>query len=195
MPRGANYLEQIASTALSILEERGADAVTMRTVAKAVGITPMAIYHYFPTREALLKQITDAEFAKLKVFADTRGRRPRSTRDRIVHAIDPYIDYAFARPRIFDYVFSQPRADARRFPEDFRARKSPTLTPVADVVDAAMKDGALKQDDVWEVTLELWAHVHGYICLYRAGRFNLGEQQFRKLVHRSMRRLFDGLKV
>jgi hypothetical protein len=103
--------------------------------------------------------------------------------------------YAFARPRIFDYVFSQPRGDARRFPDDFRARKSPTLTPVADVVAAAMKDGTLKQDDVWEVTLELWAHVHGYLCLYRAGRFHLSKQQFRKLVHRSMRRLFDGLKA
>ncbi len=92
-------------------------------------------------------------------------------------------------------MFSQPRPGARRYPDDFRARRSPTLTLVADDVEAAMKAGYLKKDDVWEVTLELWAHVHGYVMFYRAGRFNLTEKQFRRLVRRSLRRLLHGLKA
>ena len=36
-----------------------------------------------------------------------------------------------------------------------------------------MQTGQVKKDDVWEVALELWALTHGYVALYRAGRFAL----------------------
>lgn len=184
--------EKIAETALRLLEKEGPQAVSMRRVAKAVGITPMAIYHHFPSREALLKEITDREFARLAdLFEAGRG----SGDTKLLRVMDNYLDYSFAHPRIFDYVFSQYREDARRYPEDFHARRSPTLNRVADAVDEAMRSGQLRRDDVWEVALELWAHVHGYIALYRAGRFSLSEEQFRRLYRRALRRLIDGLKA
>ncbi len=187
-------VDRIAEVALQILEEEGPAAVSMRRVAQAVGITAMAIYHHYPNREALLNTITNREFEKLLGFILARPARG-SAESRLIQSIDGYVDYALARPRIFDYVFSQPRPGARRYPDDFRARRSPTLNPVADGVAAAMKAGYLKKDDVWEVALELWAHVHGYIVLYRGGRFHLTEPQFRALVRRSLRRLIHGLKA
>jgi len=62
-------------------------------------------------------------------------------------------------------------------------------------VARGMESCFLKKDDVWEVALELWAHTHGYVALYRAGRFSLSERAFRALVRRSLRRLIDGLKA
>lgn len=188
---------RIALAALHLLEDQGPDAVTMRRVAREVGITPMAIYHHFPNRDALLKSVTDVEFAQLLDFIESRRLHaaPSNVLNVLIEIMHGYIDYALARPRIFDYVFSRPRSDARRFPDDFRARQSPTLTPVADAVAEAMSQGLLKTDDIWEVALDLWAHVHGYVMLYRAGRFHLSEDDFRALCHRSLRRLIDGLKA
>ena len=69
------------------------------------------------------------------------------------------------------------------------------MNPLADMVAKQMEAARLKEDDLWEVTLELWAHAHGYVALYlAAGRFNLSKDEFKALVHRSMRRLFHGLK-
>lgn len=166
----------------------------MRRVAQAVRITPMAIYHYFPTREALLRAVVEREFGD---FLDLIGHQPPwgGAEEQIAHALDAYMEYALARPEIFDYVFGRPREDARRFPEDFRARRSPTLNPLADAIARQMEAGRLKQDDVWEVTMDLWAHAHGYIALHRAGRLNLSDAEFKALVHRSMRRFFHGLKA
>jgi AcrR family transcriptional regulator len=186
--------ERVAETALRILEEEGPEKVSMRRIAREVGITPMAIYHYYPDREALLKSVTDAEFGKLLSFFEARQRRT-SQEDRLVTIMDGYLDYAFARPRIFDFVFSRYREGARQFPEGFRDRQSPTLNPLADAMAEGMQTGELKQDDVWELALELWALAHGYVTLYRAGRFNLTERQFRNLVRRSIRRLIEGLKT
>jgi AcrR family transcriptional regulator len=186
--------ERIARCALRILESEGPEEVSMRRVASQVGITPMAIYHHFPNREALLRSVVDGEFQKFAKHI-TELRPQRSFRAQMIHTMDAYLDYAFSRPRIFDYVFSNPRADARRFPDDFRARRSPTLNPTADAIALWMKKGRLKRDDVWEIAMELWAHVHGYLVLYRGGRFNLSEREFRGLVQRSLWRLVNGLKA
>lgn len=186
--------DRIARVALAILEKEGPEAVSMRRVAEAVGITPMAIYHHFPSREALLNTITDREFAKLLSFMQAH-RLKGGIEERLFAVMAGYVDYAFAQPRIFDFVFSRPRPGARQFPEDFRARRSPTLNPVADLLAAEMVRGFLKKDDVWEVAFALWAHVHGYVMLYRAGRVAISEKEFRKLLHRSIRRFLRGLKA
>ena len=119
-------MRRIAGVALRLLERGGQRRVTMRRVARAVGITPMAIYHHFPNREELLKAVTDQEFQKLLGFIEKRWAASTPA-NRIVEVMMGYLDYAFARPRVFDYVFSRPRTDARRFPNDFEERRSPTF--------------------------------------------------------------------
>jgi AcrR family transcriptional regulator len=186
--------QKIAAAALRLLETEGPAAVSMRRIARDVGITPMAIYHHFPNREVLLKTVTDREFEKLAEFMDARQNDARTGGERLLRVMDYYIDYAFKHPKVFDYVFSQYRTDARRFPRDFRARRSPTMNRVADTVANAMARGEIRKDDVWEVAMELWAHIHGYVALFRAGRFALSEKQFRLLCRRSLKRLLHGLK-
>ncbi|MGC2765269.1 MAG: TetR/AcrR family transcriptional regulator [Candidatus Acidiferrum sp.] len=189
-----NTADRIARVALAILEKKGPEAVSMRRVAQAVGITPMAIYHHFPNRESLLNTITDREFAKLLSHIQAHPLNG-TIGNRIAAVMEGYVDYAFTQPRVFDYVFSRVRPDARKFPQDFRARRSPTLNPIADMLAGEMQKGLLKKDDVWEVAFALWAHVHGYIMLYRGGRIDLSEKEFRKLLHRSLRRFLHGLKA
>jgi AcrR family transcriptional regulator len=184
--------QQIYNSALHVLETEGPEAVTMRRIAGEVGITAMAIYHHFPNREALLDQVVNSEFEKLAGFFG-RAVENGSFDKQMVHVMDGYVDYALTHPRIFDYVFSSPRPGARQFPRDFRARLSPTLNLIADTVASGMERKKLKRDDVWEIAMSYWAHVHGYLMLYRAGRFHLSEREFRKLIHRSLRRLLHGL--
>ena len=186
--------QRIARIALGILEKEGPEAVSMRRIASAAGITPMAIYHHFANRDELLNSIVDKEFQEFLEHVQGRPSSPSMETD-ITHIMDAYVDYAFSRPHIFDYIFSKPRPGARRFPEDFRERRSPTLNPVADTVAKWMERGKLKQDDIWEVALQLWAHAHGYVMLYRGGRFNLSQQEFTKLLNRSIRRMLHGLEA
>ena len=79
----------------------------MRRIADQVGITPMAIYHHFPNREALLDQVVNTEFEHLAEFFG-RSLGHGSFETQLIHIMDGYLDYALAHPRIFDYVFSCP---------------------------------------------------------------------------------------
>ena len=50
---------RIAVASRRLLDKEGVDAVTMRRVALAVGLTPMAIYRHYHDREALLNALAD----------------------------------------------------------------------------------------------------------------------------------------
>lgn len=165
----------------------------MRRVAAAVGLTPMAIYRHFPNREALLKRIGDDSFDEIARHWLARSQGG-DVLARVIALQRIYLDYALAHPYLFDHAFSTRRADARRYPEDFRAGRSPTLTIAAEAVAEAMRAGVLREDDAWDVAITLWAHTHGLVALYRAGRFSYDEARFRQFYEASLRRLLEGLK-
>ena len=58
MPRRAGQTpltaDRIFETALAIVDQQSLDALSMRRLAKALDVDPMAIYHHVPNKEALL---------------------------------------------------------------------------------------------------------------------------------------------
>ena len=185
--------DRILRAARALFEREGSGAVSMRRVADAVGITPMAIYRHFPNRDALLKRISDDSFNEIAHHWSARNEGDDLVA-RLLSIQRIYLDYALAHPHLFDHAFSVPREDARRFPEDFRARRSPTLNVVHDVVVEAQRAGVLRAGDPWDIAMTLWAQSHGLIALYRAGRFSYDDRQFRIFYEASLERLLDGLK-
>lgn len=184
---------RILNAARALFEREGADGVSMRKVANAVGLSAMAIYRHFGSREALLKRISDDSFHEIARHWDAH-RHGSDPITRLLATQRIYLDYALAHPHLFDHAFSVRREDARKFPEDFQARLSPTANVVHDVVVEALQHGLLRDGDPWDITMTLWAHAHGLIALYRAGRFSFDDKQFRAFYDTSMERLLDGLK-
>ncbi|MFC5569866.1 TetR/AcrR family transcriptional regulator [Lysobacter yangpyeongensis] len=184
--------ERILRAARVLFERGGAQAVSMRRVADAVGLTPMAIYRHFPNREALLRRISDDSFDEIARHWIARNRGG-DVLARVIGLQRIYLDYALSHPHLFDHAFSARRAGARQYPEDFRAGRSPTLTVAAEAVAEAMQAGLLRGDDEWDVAMTLWAHTHGLVALYRAGRFSYDEAQFRRFYEASLQRLLHGL--
>jgi AcrR family transcriptional regulator len=53
-------VERIAEAALAVADERGAAGFTMRAVADALGVSPMALYHHVDDKAALAALVVDA---------------------------------------------------------------------------------------------------------------------------------------
>jgi AcrR family transcriptional regulator len=62
---------QILEAALAIVQREGTETVSMRSVAKSLGVSVMALYHHVPNKEALLE----------KLWADVLGRVPTPEAD------------------------------------------------------------------------------------------------------------------
>jgi AcrR family transcriptional regulator len=185
--------ERIARAAGKLVEREGADAVTMRRVAKSVGITPMALYRHFADRNALLNALAEAGFEGLAVrLANTT--MPTQAEQRLLRILDVFLDFALARPRLFELMFLQQRAGARQFPEDFRAGRSPTAKFAAAALEEGMQQGIFRKDDVWEIAFETGAMLQGLVMLYVGGRVGASAQEFRALCHRAFRRYLHGIR-
>lgn len=65
--------DQILDEAIALLAEVGLGALTMRALARRLGIDPMAVYHYFTDKEALLAAAAERSFASLRPRMPTKG--------------------------------------------------------------------------------------------------------------------------
>ena len=165
----------------------------MRRVAKAVGITPMAIYRHYPCRAALLNSLADEGFEQLT--ARMTGKRfSSSIEERLTQLGEIYVDHALQNPRLFELMFLKPREGARRYPRDFKAGGSPTANLMAEAVREGMQSGYFREDDVWEIVFEMGALSHGLIMLYLGGRMDVSPARFRALYHRSFVRYIHGIR-
>jgi AcrR family transcriptional regulator len=185
--------ERIAMAAAKLVQREGADAVSMRRVAKSVGITPMALYRHYADRDGLLNALADAGFEEL-VARITNTDLPSHPEQRLMKTLDVFLDFALEKPRLFELMFLRQRAGARRFPEDFRAGKSPTAKFAAEALDAGMRQGVFRKDDVWEIAFETGAMLQGLVMLYVGGRVSAPAEEFRAYCHRAFRRYLYGIR-
>ncbi|MDE3199713.1 MAG: TetR/AcrR family transcriptional regulator [Acidobacteriota bacterium] len=185
--------EKIARAARRILDKEGADAVSTRRVASAVGITAMALYRHYANRDALLNALADAGFADLT--QRLQALKLKGTLDRrLITILDLYLDFAFESPRLYELMFLTKREGARQYPEDFRRGNSPTANVAATIIQQAMDEGLFRKDDVWEIVFETGALQQGLMMLYLGGRVSMSHQQFRTYCHRAFRRYIDGIR-
>ncbi|WP_217423953.1 TetR/AcrR family transcriptional regulator [Agromyces sp. Marseille-P2726] len=83
-PRRSLSQADIVAAAFGILEAQGFGAVSVRRVAAAVGLTPAAMYTYFPSKAALLRAMVEQLLSTTDLAAASDDDRP--WRDR-VHAL------------------------------------------------------------------------------------------------------------
>jgi TetR/AcrR family transcriptional regulator, tetracycline repressor protein len=60
----------VVDRAIEIVDAEGLDGLTVRKVAEAFGVTPMALYWHFANKDALLEAVGDAVVAGLEAPAD-----------------------------------------------------------------------------------------------------------------------------
>ena len=165
----------------------------MRRVAAAVGVTPMAIYRYYPDRANLLNALADEGFKELAARLAVK-KFSGGAAARLMNMMDIYLEHALQNPRLFELMFLKPRQGARSYPRDFKAGRSPTASLLAEVVQRGMDSGYFHKGDAWEIVFEMGALSHGLLLLYFGGRMAVPRTHFRAFYRRCFRRFIHGIR-
>ena len=83
-------------TAAKILEKQGAEALSLREVARRAGVSHNAPYRHFPDRERLLAALAAQGFELLGQALASRPRREMG---------EAYVEFALAHPQRFRLMF------------------------------------------------------------------------------------------
>lgn len=106
--RAATKLE-IRQHAHQLLVREGQDAVTLRAIARELGITAPALYRYYDSREDLLAQLGEDVCNGLATELDTEiGQADGDTRTKVFTVCRGFRSWALAHPREFALVFASP---------------------------------------------------------------------------------------
>lgn len=119
--------DHILDAALVLLAEAGLGAFTMRALARRLGIDPMAVYHYFEDKDALLGAAAERSFASL------RPRMPatRHWRSRLRALARAYLRVLYRSRELLLFVTEGGRVSAP-FDEFFFAAIAPLDLSVRD---------------------------------------------------------------
>jgi AcrR family transcriptional regulator len=178
--------DQILAAARAAFDRDGPEGLSMRDIAKEVGITPMAIYRHYENKQALIDALVlDALGEWSALVAAIPPQAPLNWLSAIGEA---HLDFALKTPRRYEAAFLTHTTKARRYPDDFLAGQSPAGTLQLRLIAELIAAGVLHAPSPVEVLVTNAALSQGLITLYRAGRMAGGESEFRELYLRATAR-------
>lgn len=133
---------EILAAARGILLEDGPDAVTLASVAGRLDITKQALYHYFPSKEALARSLVTALIEEEIETLVTAIEGAGSNRELLGAMIRSFYMHYRERLNAFRFVYCQsqlytatePGVDAQTIRENI----APTTRQLFDVLESRM---------------------------------------------------------
>jgi AcrR family transcriptional regulator len=211
--RRAETVREIKAAALEQLAEGGPSGLSLRGVARAVGMTVQSLYHYFDNRDELLTALVvdghRALAAAVEDAADATRGRPQA--ERLFAASNAYRRWALANRPAFLLLYGTPVPGYEPPSREEVIRASVSLAePFLDVVfdgwsaeqlaRVPLQPGTerLAEVDTTKVPLplgalalfyELRAQMHGLVMLELVGHLapmnDHGEDLFRGMISRT----------
>ena len=111
--RHGNLRAEAIDAAYGLVTTGGVEALSLRRVAEAVGVTHRSLYNHFADREALLDAVAERGFQDL-----ARPLQAAATQADYVRA---YLAFALAHPALHDIMKSRPHATMKLRPSLQRA--------------------------------------------------------------------------
>jgi AcrR family transcriptional regulator len=172
----------LIEAAETLLAERGADAFSLREVARRAGVSPAAPAHHFGDASGLLAAVSQAGFEALTEALREGERRagPRANaRAKLVGQGVGYVNFALAQPGKFRQMF---RSGQRHQGPKLTAPElaAPDLADAATAAFGMLESGIRAVCDVpankpldahaRTALVTMWSVVHGFAHLAIAGR-------------------------
>jgi AcrR family transcriptional regulator len=158
--------EALIEAGVAATRTGGPAALSVRALAKELGVSPAAVYRHFPSIEHLLTAVAQvareslAERLILAREATTGGRTKADRSWRRFRAIGrAYIEFAIAEPHLFDTAFAPCEISAGR-PDDPDA-----LGTLLGAVEDLVATGAISAASGESAPLIAWSSVHGIASL------------------------------
>lgn len=150
-------LDRILATALQIVDDEGADALTMRRLAGSLNTGTATLYRHFRSRTDLIGQVTDLLFGEMTVDFDERTNWRDACRQLAEHMFAVLARHRGAARLLVEFVPSGPRAMIQReralanflangFPAPLAARAYATLARYVLGFAIQLSDGVSGDD-------------------------------------------------
>lgn len=166
---GAKLREELLAGAQRILERGGSeDDVTLRAVAREVGVSAPSIYAHFADGRAIVDALVQQTFAQLSAVLQ-QARDDAAPSDRLAAICKAYVQFGVDQPERYLTMFERRRSVERtkQIASDGRPFLYPNGAEAFAVLSDALAEARGGAVDNHAAAL-LWAAMHGYLTLRSA---------------------------
>lgn len=169
-PRGQGrllkaQLVEAAAHLLATLDQP--ETLTLRQVAREVGVAPASIYSHFPDLSALVEHVLRLRYDELAQIMDQAAESGANSLAELVGRCAAYVHWGVEQPGQYRTMFGG-RMPADLVPGSAHGAGAELLDSVVAALGAvAEEDGTRStQAQRWQAGLLLWTALHGLVVLY-----------------------------
>ena len=163
--------QALIEAGITILKEEGVGALTLRSAARAAGVSHSAPYAHFTDKQALLAGISTRGFLNLQdQLTSTTAQFSMAPKDLLIEIGWAYVQFAISEPALFKIMFAGILEDEHSYPK-FMATVRQTYHHLVNVVETCQSAGVLPQGDPEKMAIPIWSLVHGFVSLYLERQF------------------------
>jgi AcrR family transcriptional regulator len=190
--------EACIEEALAIIERDGVEALSLREVARRLGVSHQAPYKHYPSRDHLLAEVVRRAFVAFAEHLDARPRQTDPFAD--LHAMGrAYLDYAMRHPLQYRLIFGTPLPDPKAHPEMMtRGRYAFALLEKAVAALEWARPDAARPADPRLDALHVWALLHGLASIAQTSALRslrLPKPVMTAMHEHAMARMEEGLRA
>ncbi|GAA3838904.1 TetR/AcrR family transcriptional regulator [Saccharothrix violaceirubra] len=218
----AETAREIKSIALTLMADAGPDAISLRAIAREMGMTAGAIYGYFPTRDDLVTALIDDLYTSLVDRVEAaRDALPADDRaGRILAWAQALREWSIANPQGFRLIYDAPVPGYQPPPGGAAAEAGHrACAGLTGLVAAAWLDARAHQSDgdhAWSdfdprlveevraefphlppaaiaLALRVWGRMHGLVSLEIHGHLSVQTREPAKLYRTEIHDLIRSL--
>ncbi|MFV0477364.1 MAG: TetR/AcrR family transcriptional regulator [Parahaliea sp.] len=160
-----NLRAELLDTALEQLQNKGAEALSLRALARAIGVSQTAPYRHFADKNELFAAMAARGYRNLlialKAAGDKADQSPKAHLLAFGHA---YIAYAAANPQLFKLMFGPAIRHSGQYPE-LREASRATFLLVQSILKQGIELGHFRNQDIVYLANTSWAGIHGLATL------------------------------
>lgn len=163
-----NMRERLATQALALFREDGVEGVSLRKLAKRVGVSHTLIYSYFENKDSLFTAIRSASLSVLHQSLCAADKPGDNGRERLSEAMSALVNYGMQHSKEYRFIFYDEQPNLKNN-EPLLQLRHKIFNHIVQIASEAQEMGYLKQDPrTW--THLAWATIHGILTLNQSSQ-------------------------
>jgi len=160
---------ELLCAARQLLEENNIASLSLRAVAKKVGVSHTAPYRHFKDKECLLAEIATVGFEELaSQMSEAVEIHPGDPAGQLQEAGHRYVKLVMDNPQCVQLMFGNVLPCDDTYP-DLMASGDFAFDGLKSIIEQGQSLGIFKAGDVELMALTAWSAIHGFSLLFSTG--------------------------